>query len=375
MVTCNRVLRMTFVAFFVCCLPLMASLPVDVSFLIVDLKWHETRGAQVCEIQHGVKSAFKGYRFLYGDEEQMAGKILVKLNNYFPNSWVFPKDFADPGLKEKFVEDPQWSCFSSLTDLMKDNKFLLDAIPPPDDWSSLMDYRGFVFCSPHFLLGREKFRTMYPGVVLIDSAFDGHVANKYIMTKLFMGDSYTEAHKPLWGYYTKKEKNLAEKILNDIPSDKLVIKPLNEYCGRGVIILKREELKATLKSLFKKKNKKTYTDPAYEFWRNGSASEFMVEEFIESEPVFAPHLGKTYCPTIRTVFLLFYDQGKIQIDCLGGYYNLPGVSFEEGGTLNQVCKSSSGVPYFEKVEPELLKEASEQIKEVLHIIYKKRLGL
>ena len=370
-----RVLRTFFGAFFLYYFPLMGSLPVDVSFLIVDLKWHPTRGAQVCEIQHGIMSAFNGYRMLYGDEGQMAEKVLGRLNNYFQNSWVSLKVFADPGLKKKFTEDPQWSCFNCMVDLAKENKFLSNAVPIPHDTSSLMDYRGFVFFSPRFLLDREKFRTMYPGVVLIDSAFDGYVSNKLSMTKLLVGNSYTEAHKPMWGHYNKKEKNLAERILRDIPSDKLVIKPVNQYCGTGVIILKRENLKDTLKSMFKKKNKKLYTDPAYEFWRTRRASKFIVEEFVESEPIFVPHLGKTYCPTMRTVFLLFYDQGKIQIDCLGGYYNLPSVSLEEGGSLNEVCKSASELPYYEKVEPELLKKASEQVKEILHIIYQKRLGL
>jgi hypothetical protein len=301
--------------------------------------------------------------------------VLRRLNYYFQTSWVCPKIFADPGLKEKFAENTKWSCFNSLPDLMKDSKFLLNALTPADDISSLMGYRGFVYFPPVSLLDREKFRKNYPGVVLIDSAFDGYVSNKYNMSKLLVGNSYTESHKPRWACYNRKEKNLAERILNDISSDQLVIKPLHEYCGKGVIILERENLKDTLKTLFENKNKTPHSDPAYEFWRTEKASEFIVEEFIESEPIFVPHLGKTYCPTMRTVFLLFYDQGKIQIDCLGGYYNLPKVSLEEGGTLNEVCKSASKIPYFEKVEPELLKEASEQIKEVLKIIYQKRLGL
>ena len=378
MFQCIRLLRVLFTAYFLHCLPLMAEgfLPVDVSFLIVDLKWHETRGAQVCEIQQGLKSTFRGYRMLYGENEQMAEKVLGVLNRYYEKSWVCDRNFADPGFKEKFAKDSHWSCFKSLERLSDPDEFLLKALPPPTDFSSLKDYRGFVFLSRLYNMNRETFRSIYPGMVLIDNAFQSCVGNKYNMSKLLIGNPYTEAHKPMWKYYHITEENLAERILKDIPSDLLVIKPLKEYCARGVIILKREDLKETLEYLFEGKNKKVeVTDPAYEYWKNGTSSEFIVEEFIESEPVFVPHLGKTYIPTIRLVFLLFYDKGEIQIDCMGGYYNLPRVSLEEGGSLNEICKSASKVPYFEKVESKLLKEAETQIKEVLRIIYLKQLGL
>lgn len=375
---CTLSLKVLLIVCFLPCLSLASEkvLPVDVSFLIVDTKWHETRGAQVCEIQHGVLSAFRGYRMLYGEKEQIAEKVIQILNGYFDKSWVCKEAFADPGLKEKFSKDSQWSCFHVLKNLENEKKFLFSAVPPPKDFSSLKDYRGFVFHSPHIKMDREEFRSIYPGVVMIDNAFDGYEGNKYKMSQLLLGDTFTEAHKPLWKHYDKNEENLAERILEDFQSDLLVIKPLKEYCGKGVIILKREDLKKTLESMLDVKNKNEKDlDPAYRYWRKAKSSEFIVEEFIESEPIFVPHLEKTYIPTMRLVFLLFYDNGKIQIDCLGGYYNLPSISLEEGGSLNEICKSASTLPYFGKVEPELLKEAEAQIKEVLHIIYKKLLGL
>lgn len=360
---------------FILHVPLLVALPVDVSFLIVDLKWHEERGAQVCEIQHGVRSAFKGYAMLHEEHERIADKVLGILNGYFRKSWVKATDFADPGLRKQFINDPHWSCFESLKELEKQHDFLVNGARKPKNPYSLKDYQGFVFLSPSTKMNRKAFCNKYPGVVLIDNAFDGYAQNKYKMTTLLMGDPYTEAHKPIWGHYFTKDANVAERILEDIPSDLLVIKPLREYCGRGVIILKREDLKATLDDLFDKKKRKERReeDPAYKFWKNGNTSEFIVEEFIDSTPIFVPHLGKTYYPSMRLVFLLFYDQ-EIRIECLGGYYNLPSVSLEEGGSLNEMCKSASTIPYFEKVEPGLLKEAAEQIKKVLYIVYQKQLG-
>lgn len=312
----------------------------------------------------------------YGEKEQIAEKVVGALNGYYKKSWVCEKAFADPAFQEKFIEDPHWTCFESLKKLEDKKQFLLNAVPPPHDFSSLKDYRGFVFLSPQFNFNRETFRNMYPGVVLIDNAFENCAGNKHNMSKLLVGDPYTEQHKPIWGHYHKDEENLAERILEEISSDLLVIKPLKEFLGKGVIILRREELKDTLEYIFDKKMKKhQVTDRAYEFWRKGKESEFIVEEFIDSEPIFVPHLGKTYCPTMRLVFLLFYDQGEIRIDGLGGYYSLPSVSLEEGGSLNEVCKSACKEPYYGKVEPGLLKEAEAQMKQLLSIIYLKQLGL
>lgn len=364
--------------FLLCLIPLKAicSLPVDVSYLIVDVKYHPTRGAQICEIQHGVYSGYRGNIFLYEEHERIQTKLLGHLSSYYENSWVTPSAFADEETKRLLSKNPKWTCTEELKDIEGSKSFLSKATKHPKDTFSLKSYGGFVFISPKPNTEREEFRDKYPGVVLIDNAFSGYAHNKLSMTKLLMGDPYTEEHKPVWGHYYRDEKDLVEKILNDIPSKLLVIKPVDEFLGTGVIILKREDLKETLDYLFDTKRKKpTADDPAYEYWGKKKATELLVEEFIESEPIAVSHLeGKLFSPTIRLSFLLFFDKNGIRIECLGGYYNLPSVSISQKGSLNEIHKSACRPPFYEKVDPELMNEATTQIKKVLYIVYQKLLG-
>lgn len=353
------------------------NLPVDVSFLIVDLKYSLEKGAQICEIQHGVPSAFKGNAMLYDGQELIAQQLVNRLDGFYEKSWAAINFFADPTIKKLFLENDHWQKVSKYGDLDNNKEFLINATLPVDDPANLYAYHGFVFMSPLVKVNRLNFQEKYPGVVLVDNAFYGYATNKHKMTELLMGHPLTEQHKPKWGFYKKDDKDLADRINSEIGSDILVIKPTDQYRGEGVIIVKKEELKSVLQYLFDKKNKKVvFEDQAYEFWRNGDSSEFIVEEFIAVEPVSVPHLdGKLYSPTLRLAFLLFYDQHEIDVVCLGGYYTLPKKSVCEEGSLNEKYKSYVKVPYFAKVDPKIKQQAEIEIKEVLKIVYQKLLGI
>jgi hypothetical protein len=308
-------------------------LPVDVSFLIVDLKYSLEKGAQICEIQHGVPSAFKGNAMLYDGQELIAQQLVNCLDGFYEKSWAAINLFADPTIKKLLSENVHWQKVNKFGDFDNNKEFLIKAALPVYDQTDLSAYHGFVFMSPLVKVNRSNFQKKYPGVVLVDNAFYGYATNKYRMTELLMGHPLTEQHKPKWGLYQKNDKDLADRINSEIGCDILVIKPTDQYRGEGVIILRKEELKSVLPYLFDKKTKKiVYEDPAYEFWRRGDSSEFIVEEFIEVEPVSVPHLdGKLYSPTLRLAFLLFYDKQEIDVVCLGGYYTLPKKALSEEG--------------------------------------------
>jgi hypothetical protein len=156
-----------------------------------------------------------------------------------------------------------------------------------------------------------------------------------------------------------------------------VIKPLHDSLGNGVIILSKEELNDVMDYLFKRKPQGIpNTDPAYEFWLTSPANNFLVEEFIDAEPISVPQLeGKLYAPTLRLVFLMIYNRNKIEIVCLGGYYKFPQKSLSEEGSLNERYKTCCEPPYYLKCDPEIMEMAEQQIKEVLDILYSKLLGL
>src|SRR5438105_10554090 len=84
---------------------------VDVSFLIVDMKYSNENGIQICEIQHGVDSAFKGEAFTNGGKSMIAENLLSELNKYYPLSWALVNNIADLNVKARFRKDEQWQEF------------------------------------------------------------------------------------------------------------------------------------------------------------------------------------------------------------------------------------------------------------------------
>lgn len=352
-------------------------LQVDVSFLIVDLKYNRERGAQICEIQHGVHSAFRGHRMLFEGHDLIAYKMVDHLSGFFEKSWAAINSFADPTIKELLLENSRWEQVFNFADLQKKTDFLINASLPVSDSSDIISYHGFAFMSPSSKLDRDHFRLSYPGVILIDNAFYNLANDKHKTTDLLMGHPVTEQHKPKWGIYQKNEVDLADRINSEIESDLLVIKPKGEFLGRGVIILRKEDLKDVLEYICNSKNRRSpHEDDAYIYWRQNKAADFLVEEFIEVEPIPVPHLkGRLYSPTLRLAYLLFYNNGQIETDCLGGYYTLPKIPVNEEGTLNERFKSYIALPHFAKADPAIIEDASLQMNEVLKIVYQKLLGI
>jgi hypothetical protein len=349
----------------------------DVTFLVVDLKYHSTRGAQICEIQHGVPSLFKGHNFAHGSQSKIAKNLIKELNKYYEYSWFQGIAFADATVRDEFSSMKNWINIRDLKHLKKNDLFLLNAALPVKDPTDLDSYHGFVIIDPKNSDDRESFQKKYPGVLLIDNSTYKYRRNKFKWTELLMGHPLTEQHKPKWGLYSKKYgEGLTEIINNDIDSDRLVIKPLDAWAGQGVIILEKEDLNEVLEYIYKRKPPGLpNTEPGYEYWLSNDAEYFMVEEFIEVDPVAISHLdGKLYSPTIRLAFLLFYNKQKIEIICLGGNYALPAKAITEPGTLIEKYKNSCKIPYFSKGDPEIMEKASEQLKEVLNIVYQKMLN-
>ena len=354
------------------------NLPVDVSYLIVDLKFTKKNGAQICEIQHGVVSSFKGDKYSNNGIELIAQNFVKELGKFYEKSWVETESVRDVSSRQLLLVNDQWIKINKFENLLKDRQFLLHASLPVYDPEDLFSYHGFVIIKPKATDNRELFRKKYPGVVFIDNAIYLYQRDKGKINQFLRNHPIAEKHKPKWNIYkTKYHKNLATTISQEIGSDLLVIKPINGIQGRGVIILKKEDLNQVLEGILNKDEEKIpKKDSAYQYWLTTPNKFFMVEEFADSDPVRVLHLGgKFYSPTIRIAFLLFYSKRNIEIVCLGGYNKLPKKALSDEGTLNEKHKSAGTLPYFCKADPLVIQEAGDQLKEVLTVVYRRMLGL
>ncbi len=349
---------------------------MEISFLVADMRYSEAEGTQICEIQHGVPSTFKGEAFSNNGVSFIANNLVDCLNRYYSHSWVQINAFQDKNLVQRFRHDPTWLTFESLKDLDTEAYFCMQASNPVYNPKDLSFYHGFLFMEPIKSDEWESIAKSHPGIVIIDKAIHQYRRDKVTMSEFFVDHPVLQNHKPKWKAFEKKyTDNLAKMIFEAIPSNRFVIKPVAKFKGKGVIIADRAEMDAKLKYIFKETNKKPPGyDPTFDDWFRDNSDQFIVEAFAEADPIQATHLkGKFYSPTLRVAYLLIYNKETVEIVCLGGYCSLPRKALSEKGSLNDKYKSCCKIPYYCKADPVVMQKAINETLVVMKIIYQRML--
>jgi len=339
-----------------------------VSFFVIDLKYNESQGVQICEIQPGIISKFKGYDFVTnktGAAAENFCNILSTLHNelWFVKKWVVDSTFINT------FNERDWKQAKNLKKLEKDHRFLVTMSQPVYDPSSIYDYQGILYTRADKVKHLKTFQKKFPGVLIVDSATRKYGKDKYTMNKLLTNDEHLSKLKPKWNLYPKKDsKKLAKKIQQELGSDTYVIKPRRGTLGHGVIIVSQDDLGKTLTKIIKKKetSSKSSKDPDFSYWSLDENSSFIVEEFVPSDPIFVPHLdNKIYDPTMRVGVVLIYSEEQINLYFVACYWKLPDHSLSEDGTLSELHKSSGKSPYFCEVAEGVREKVEQQLSEAM----------
>lgn len=350
--------------------------PVDVSFLVADLKYSEKRGVKICEVQNGIHSTFYGDRFSHGEPGIIPENFYHTLLQYQDKFWTTPYDIAESQIRMILKQAPEWTRKGSLNEIKKDPDFLHRASLPIYDPYNIHNYHGFLYTKLGQIGDYKAFHKKYPGIIVLDQSTFPFWVDKYKMTALFSKNETLSQYKPRWNLYPKKySKNLANQIINDIQSDLFVIKPRGTFLGFGVIIVDRENLNDTLKYILKKSRKlKNDPDHSYSYWHGDRFDSFLVEEFVPSDPISVAHFeNKIFQPTMRVAFLLIYNNQTIDLKILGGYWLLPYYSLSEGRTLNEKHKAYCKAPYFCKVDSDTMEKVKDQLEIALPLLYEQML--
>ncbi len=348
---------------------------VDISFLVADIKYSEERGVQICEIQHGTDSVFKGEAFVNEGVSHIAANFANFFSSYHQRKWIIPWGVCDAQLV-KALSDSYWKPKGSHKKLMKDKNFQKLCAQPLGNPDQISSYHGFVIADSSSI-GKLDQQLCCNSVILIDRAMLPFWRDKYKVSLLFKEDSVLESFKPKWKLYPAVyDHQLAEQVIGDLEASRFVIKPRGMGKGKGVIIVDEAELDDTLNYiLHKSKELRDDPDRAYNSWYEESGDSFIVEEFIPSDPVLVPHLGmQPYCPTLRIVFLAIYENGIADIHFLGGYNCLPEKSLVEKGSLHQKYKVSLETVNSSKIEQRIYNEVIEILYEPLRLFYQRVLG-
>lgn len=363
------------------------SLPVDITFLIADLKYNSEQGVKICEIQPGSMSGFyckfpipPEVDFSYGPDGELEDTFCNFLSQYITHFWLIDAPI-DSTFKQKLIANG-WIQMAACNQLNNDSLFERISKMLPRDPYRIDNYFGIVYASYHKLEKEvvDEFLQSNPGIILLDASIYPYVNNKLAISEFLSMNEKSRNLKPRWKSYSKQySKTLAETIIEDLYCEFYVIKPINALKGRGVIITHKNDLNSNLELILdhKKLSKGLYADySALKYWNEDLNEVFIVEEFIESDPVRVAHLGnQIFDGTMRVAFFLTYNQEEVQIYFVGQEWQLPERALTAKGTMTQKHKSSVRDSNFAGVDIETCQKVQEQLREGLLIFYKQILGV
>jgi hypothetical protein len=352
--------------------------PVDVCYMVADLKYNTSDGVKICEIQQASLSLFNGDTYRELPEEQSIHRELLRiLASYNKNGWVVSDGIADQKLVAALSGSPTWQNPKDLMALFSDKAFRDTAKLPPVDMHDLSTYKGFLYISWAKLSAITDFETRLSGLVPIDKSSFPLWIDKYRMTCLFAEDKVLADIKPKWGNYKKVyTKKLAGRVAKELGGETFVIKPRGNFMGKGVIIVQKQELDETLRYIITKEGPlAAREESAYRAWKNDTFDSFLVEAFSISDPIRLPHMGnKRYQPTMRVAFLLVYNKGRHDVRFLGGYWKTPEVSLDEDGDFMEKNKDICEKPYYLAVDAATMRKVQAKLRVALPVLHSKMLG-
>ena len=150
--------------------------PVDISYLVSDLKYSKEHGLKICEVQHGALSAVTGDLYISGEDGTIIPKIADFFTSFSIKKWA--TGLIYPPLK-KCLAAKEWHVEQSLKTLLKDSTFLACAATRPTDSFSITSYTGMVYADFDIVRKVNYYCTAYPGILFIYDAILPYWNDKY----------------------------------------------------------------------------------------------------------------------------------------------------------------------------------------------------
>lgn len=365
----------------------VAPISCDLSFLIADIKYTDGQ-VKICEFGEGNESRFEGHDFMYGK-----GTIWSNFWKYI-KPFQLPIWYVGPKLYEQArghdYSDTQEICYQEF--LAAKGRHCVDIAHLEQD-SLFRQLHNHYHRSTHDLsmaqglfifrhhdsssVNFQAIRKLNKSLLIMDSATAPFVNNKYF-TNILFNDPELAIFKPKFLLCKKKyDKDLALLIKKALPCQRYVIKPLEEFKGRGIMIIDEKDLDTTLYKILymngvARKGEKAHSK--YEssgHWKRDRSPYFLVEEYCPSKTVIIDN--KSYDPTMRVAFVLTYNNDEIKVHYLGAYWKIPLFSLEDNVKLTKQHKSWGLNPA--QVAPEDLAKVQELLDTCLPKVYKKMIGL
>jgi len=321
------------------------ALPQSIDFWIVDLKYSPERGVTVIEFGHGFQSGFKvlDQTVEKGIVYSHFWKSLKELN--LPMWYIGNEPGKNNSIAWDQYRDQGGFVFPSIKALEQDSLFSQASISGAKKNGVLMGCKGLVimrYASANSLKVKN-FMRRYPDFVIPSITTKCYVTNKHLTDNMF-DTPYLQSFRPKCCIYERKyDKELAQRIINDLQCEWYVVKPINSGRGNGILFVEAKDLDKTLKLILDTyKNNlpinnsysyKTNQEMTHEYWKHDRNSHFLVEEYVHSKPIM--YQTKEYDATMRVAFTLMYDRGNIYIDFFNAYWKRPVKALSDEGTFRE----------------------------------------
>lgn len=332
----------------------------DISLMVIDLKYNERDGIKICEIQPGSYSRFSGSDKLE-ELNAVPNKYISILKAYGFKGYFNHPIYSD--MKRSLIKHGWTSAHSAMqiASSHQENPFF-----DPDDLYSFPS--AFLSLQPEAVLQGDPLK--FKQILFLDRAILPFSKNKYQMNMLLDKIDSAKKLRPIWGIYKKGiGDDLVNRIIQTIPGDVIVIKPVASTMGRGVIFIEKKDLKKTLNYIFATPKETLIHDNnrSYSHYALDRTPYFIVEEFIPSDPLFLAEPPLAYDCTMRVVVLLTYHLKKPTLTFLSQYFYSPSKPLDPSYTLIEQYKAKG--THVCEVSPKVWNCVKTQLTPVLLEVY------
>lgn len=307
----------------------------DISFLFADIKY-TGKELKICDI---------GGMFTGGAHtRQLNGKKTGK--TYWDLFWHYLSSFNKPiwylgdqkpsAMLE--LEKVGGKAFSTLEEFLAYYQSQLAAetvgMSASKKNKRIVDYKGILVIKKR-RLSRKSLVKNYPDILLVNVNTKRFTGKRNPLIELLEKNPHLHAFIPSWKVYKKEySSTLAAQIIEELPADFYIIKPVRGILSRGVLMVHKEELDRYLKLILQDPqaiNATSYINLAY--WKTDTQENFFVQAYAPSKTI--THYEKQYDPTMRVIFFLSHDQGSMGIDVAAGYWKIPPKSLDQEAPLTE----------------------------------------
>ncbi len=349
----------------------------SIGFFSVDIKF-DGENIKICEIGNGL------YGVPLPSFSSINGKKEILYTPYWDLFWLFLKQFNLPILYigknttngAKTLRSVGGKTFKNI-DAFR-NVFTKNFTQSPtsvktkkiNDYSAILAYGG----ARNF--GQiNQLKKDFPNILFVNN-FDALFHRQKDKIHEFFNCDELSFLRPRWTVYPHRyTATLAQIIQQDIPADYYILKPAMGRKAQGVVMIEKQHLDAALKNILQKTALNPTDNYKKEDWKKTlHQSTFIVEEYAPSKTIY--HKDKPYDPTLRAVFAVYYDSGKIGWNFFSCFWKKPPYSLNENVSLTDkhITKSMIGCTEpGQEVEPKDMEKLKQIFDAIIPVMYEKML--